>query len=181
MKKMACMIGVVVLGLVLVGGFSPTQTKAQGPTPNPKAGPGRESLPGLLVTPVPQEENMIFPAEGRITVIIQLESAPLGEATLDAAGEELSSADFLARINAERAQLRQQQNSLIGVLTAPPYNGRVIGTTLLASNTIILEVDASLIQQIQALPGVAAVRPERIGTLDDSSPSVGPSFGPHLD
>ncbi len=170
----------LVLGGLL--GISPAFTLAQDPgrTITPKALTG-EAAPDLTLA-TPAEVPMIPPLSGNVVVIIQLASAPLADVGRQALREGLPLPQMLDRIRDERIVLEQEHQLLIDLLTAPPYNARLVATTLLVSNTLAVEVDARWIDTIRTLPGVLTVRPERQGQLDlpPQQPGRPPGFGPRL-
>lgn len=121
---------------------------------------------------------------GPATVIIQLAHPPLTitfQQTLQTTG---SVEQAVLAVRNRRLQIDNAQQTLIERLTAPPFNARFVSATAVVSNTVIVVVDASFIPEIQELPGVVAVRRDRIATLDDTNPPPPPgepSLGPVLD
>jgi hypothetical protein len=173
--------------LLVLGGLlsvTPTFSTAQGPgrTITPKAFTEDEAPDLTLVTPA-AEVTMIPPLTGTVIVMVQLASSPLAEVGRQALREGLTLPEVLDRMRDERAALQNEQQTLVDRLTAPPYNARLVATTLLVSNTVVVEVDAQWIDAIRTLPGVLTARPERPGQLDPSmhEPGRPPGFGPHLD
>lgn len=171
------------VGASSLSGFAPPST-AQGPffrTVTPKAFiPGDVPHP-VPLTPLPGGMSN-HPAEGPVMVIVQLDTEPLAAVGEQAIQAGLPLPEVLAQMRDQRARVQDQQRQLIEILTASPYNARLIGTTFITSNTVIIEVDASLIDQIRGLPGVTGVRPDRIGQLDSlpQAPVRPPGFGPRL-
>jgi hypothetical protein len=185
MKITVCALFVCILLASGLFSLSPRVSMAQGVvqhTITPKAFLEDEPPDLLILTPM-REETLSYPSTGLVTVIIQLDSAPLAVSIQQVMAENLPHLQFLGEIRARSTQIRQQQQELIGLLMAPPYNARLIGTTYITSNTIIVEIDVTLIDQINTLSGVASVKPDRIGQLDESvsPPGRPPHFGPKLD
>lgn len=122
-------------------------------------------------------------------VIVQLDAPPLVEVFQQAYQATNSLSDALAAMRSEQKAHNTLRQTVIAQLTAPPFNARMISATSIVSNTLIIDVDASLIPQITALPGVLAARIDRTGQLHDStqspnqpnSPIQPPGFGPVLD
>ncbi len=147
--------------------------------------------PGPLVLPPPPGVTASAPLaipEGPAVIVIQLAQPSLLEAVPGVMQDAATVEEGLDLLRTERARLFASQQALIVQLTAPPYHARILGTTILLSNTIIVEVDALLIPQIQQLPNVARVRIDRIGQLhtqppgDGTPPPLGqPGLGPVLD
>lgn len=160
----------------------PTPARPQRPGGAP-AGPF--IVPGQpQVTPPAPEQT----PEGPVMVMIQLTAPALLQTLPDIMDEAPTVEAGLDMLRTERARLESIQQALIAQLTAPPYNARILATTVLLSNTIIVEVDAQMIAQIQQLPEVARVRRDRIGQLHTSPPDGGspppigqPGLGPVLD
>ncbi len=69
----------------------------------------------------------------------------------------------LAAAQTERIQTAQQ--ALIPLLTAPPINATVTGSTQQVMNAIMIVVDVSQLDAIRQLPGVVSVQLMRIGEL----------------
>ena len=108
----------------------------------------------------------MLPNEGLVEVLVVLQDPPaarvynLFRQTLwcsDAA------AGSLAAAQAER--IRAAQQALIPLLTAPPINATVTGSTQQVMNSIMILVDSSQLDAIRQLPGVVAVQVLRIGEL----------------
>lgn len=182
------LLGCGLLGLLLAATMllaRPGRTAAQGRPPGtvtPRAMPDGGPPGEFPVTPGPAESPLLAP-EGPTTVIIELDAEPVAAVIAATFGETGSIAAAAEAGRSQRTVIRQRQADLIAVLTAPPFEARLIGTTDLASVTVIVVVDASLIEPIEALPGVRRARPERTGTLDGPSvrpPGVRPGFGPTL-
>jgi hypothetical protein len=109
---------------------------------------------------------------GQVTVIITLEGmsgaeafARVREAT-PGLGE--NAARWVAQMQALRNRLAHRQ--IVAVLRSPPIEATVIGQTFMASNTIVVLVDASRVPLIRALPGVRSVMISVPATLDGSPP-----------
>lgn len=185
----ALVIAALLLGISsVVLSMQPPQVTvlaAPQPTVPPKldlkgADPGSFTMPSHISPP-----DAPFPGPvltGPTVAIIQLTTPPLVTAFQQALRDTPSLSETLAMVRAAQANMNSIRQALIAQLTVPPFNARLISTTSIVTNTIIVEVDASLLPQIGTLPGVLTVRAERTGQLDDSShqPPGGPSFGPVL-
>lgn len=162
-----------------------TVLAAPQPTVPPKldlkgANPGQFTMPSQTNPP-----DAPFPGPvltGPTVAIVQLHAPPLATTFQQALRDTPSLNEALAIVRAAQANMNSTKQALIAQLTAPPFNARLISTTSIVTSTIIVEVDASLLPQIGALPGVQAVRAERTGQLDNPShqPPGGPGFGPVL-
>ncbi len=197
MNKIAA-LGVIVVFLV-VGSIAlstimiPVSAQAA-PQSTPPAKPNVHGggLPANVSPQIsaPQTDPSIPLLEGQAMVIVQLDALPLAAIFQQAYQETNSYGDAMEAMRSGRKTLNDFRQSLIAQLTAPPFNARIISATSIVSNTLIIEVDASLIPQISALPGVLSARTDRIGQLSRESQSPGqpnvpdlrqPGFGPVLD
>lgn len=190
MSKLAALsITVLLLGISSgVLSMQPPQVTilaAPQPTVPPKldlkgADPDQFTMPSHISPP-----DAPFPGPvltGPTVAIIQLNTPPLVTTFQQALRDTPALSEALVIVRAAQADINSTRQTLIARLTAPPFNARLISTTSIVTNTIIVEVDASLLPQIGALPGVQAVRAERTGQLDDPPQQApgGPSFGPVL-
>lgn len=162
-------------------------------TPPAKPNFGNGGLPSSGNSPqfaVPDTKPDITLPEGQAMVIVQLDSPPLVEIFQQAYQDTNSLSDALTTMRNEQKTLNNLRQSLIAQLTAPPFNAQIISATSLVSNTLMIDVDVSLIPLINELPGVLRARIDRIGQLDsgEQSPSqpnspanLRPGFGPVLD
>lgn len=87
--------------------------------------------------------------EGIVTLIVTLDGAP--------ALRRVRGVEFSQQV----LNLHKQQDNLINILTAEPYNVTLIGRLTLSANALIITVDASWIESIEELEGVASVRMDR--------------------
>lgn len=197
MNKIAALIGIVVflmVGSVALSTIVMPVSAQAAPQSTPPAKPNFRGggLPANVAPQpsAPQTDPSIPFSEGQAMVIVQLDTPPLAAIFQQAYQETNSLSDAMEAMRAERKTLDAFRQSLIAQLIAPPFSARIISTTSIVSNTLIIEVDTSLIPQISDLPGVLSARTDRIGQLDNGSHSPGqpnvpdlrqPGFGPVLD
>lgn len=170
-----CLLGTAVTGTILSA-----EEPLQPPRPTrPDRTPGGLELPAQPAQPTPPASF----GPGLTQVTLQLQAAPLAAIFQRALRDGRTLPEALQAVRLHRAEAERARQALIAILVAPPFNARIIGSTMLASHTLIVEVDAALIPQIRALPGVLAVHRDQIVPLDgDSAPAPpgGPSLGPVL-
>jgi subtilisin family serine protease len=113
---------------------------------------------------------------GPVTVIVRLKDAPLAVANGDGykqAARAGAPRATTAQQQAHLAQLSQAQSSFVGQASA--LGAREVARFSRALNAVAMEVDASQINSLAALPGVVSVRPARNYELDlsETVPYIG--------
>ncbi|MCD4685581.1 MAG: S8 family serine peptidase, partial [Anaerolineae bacterium] len=111
-----------------------------------------------------------------ITAVIVLEGAPAGEVRASYSAPESAAAN---QAGMSRAQaIRASQASLSATLTAS-FNIQTVGHLVNLTNGLIVNMDASQIDAVRAMPGVVDVVPDQIGYLDNANsvPFIGAPTG----
>ena len=113
-------------------------------------------------------------ASGKIEIVIQLSGRPLALAN-GANSKRLGGAMTPAQQSAHSRGIRESQSGTMGKIAA--MGGREVARVRIAYNALIVEVDASRIASIVAMPEVMSVRPVGQYELDLSNtvPYVGAS------
>lgn len=127
----------------------------------------------FLATLPPLPSDRFAPQSGTITALIELEGRAAALAAEGFADPRSPGAnDAIDRAAAEN---RRVQADFQRALTSQFGSVRVLGNLTALTNAVVVEVDASQLSAIEALPGVRRVIPDQIGTLDnaDSVPFVG--------
>ncbi|MFN8449355.1 MAG: S8 family serine peptidase [Anaerolineae bacterium] len=116
-------------------------------------------------------QNTPRPNAGTITAWVLLERAPALSSLAPGASLSGSSA---AAVQSAAATIQASQRALQASLTSLG-NIQVTGSLRFTENALIVRMDASKIAAIEALPGVLAVVPDQVGTLDNahSVPFIG--------
>ncbi|MFN8565791.1 MAG: S8 family serine peptidase, partial [Anaerolineae bacterium] len=116
-------------------------------------------------------QNNPRPNSGTITAWVLLERAPALSSLAPGASLSGSSA---AAVQSAAATIQASQRALQASLTSLG-NIQVTGSLRFTENALIVRMDASKIAAIEALPGVLAVVPDQVGTLDNahSVPFIG--------
>lgn len=173
-----CLLGMAFTGAILRAEDPLQPPRPARPTPGDRT-PGGFDLPAPLPAVTPPAQL----GPGLVQVTIQLELPPLGAVMQAALQSSSTLPEALQIVREHRAQAERARQALIAILVAPPYHARILGSTVIVSHTLIVELDSALIPQVRALPGVRAVRPDRIVPLDGGAapaPPGGPSLGPVL-
>ncbi len=185
---LALTLGLLIASTVLLWSVAPKSTHAAPHlVPSPKFVPGGSPPQTFQLTPQFVAPPPGAPGDvpiGPTTVIIQLVHPPLVVTFQQTLQDTGSVEQAILAVRDQRSQIDNAHQVLIEQLIAPPFNARYITATVLVTNTVIVEVDASFIPQIRELPGVIAVRRDRVATLDETDPpsALGePGLGPVLD
>jgi hypothetical protein len=120
----------------------------------------------------------VLPQTGVIQVLVELSDPPAARAYVvakDVLGLSEATANRMAQ--AQMARIEAAQQALLPYLTGPEIQAVIIDRVQRAINGIMIEVDASKLDQIRQLPGVVSIQHLRIGTLTDPADS-GPALGP---
>ena len=111
-------------------------------------------------------DDLVRPVSGPITALIlfnrasALEQVPAAQT----GAQPLSNSTVSAQVAQQSRGLEAAQSAYKWLLQRG-YNLRVIGDLTLTANGIIVQMDASDIESIEALPGVAQVIPDQIGEI----------------
>lgn len=127
----------------------------------------------FLATLPPLPSDRFGPQSGTITALVELEGRAAALAAEGFADPRSPGAnDAIDRAAAEN---RRVQADFQRALTSQFGSVRVLGNLTALTNAVVVEMDASQISAIEALPGVRRVIPDQLGTLDnaDSVPFVG--------
>lgn len=112
------------------------------------------------------ERLLNVPTEGQITAVIWLEGDPAAKRSAAYTNPNSAAANNAARQQA--LALRAAQGGFRAELAAK-FAIETIGQTTYLSNTLIVSMDASQIDEVKKLPGVRDVFPDQIGYLDNSN------------
>lgn len=168
-----CFVSIMVLIAVSFGLVASPATYAQGPggtpvkhTPVPggitKQYQGAELADGIINPPL----------TGPITAVVVLEGAAAGEVRGNFGAPESPAANQAGMNRVQ--ELRAAQASLSANLAAN-FNIQTVAHLVNLTNGLVVNMDASQIDAVKALPGVADVVPDQIGYLDNgnSVPFIG--------
>jgi subtilisin family serine protease len=161
--RTAAAVGTATAVLLLVAAPSGAQTR---PSDHPLA------LPDDLTNAVTLVEPSLLSATGTVTVSLELADPPLAEAVGENAkqdGAELSPAQQRSHV----AALASRQQSVLD--RAEALGADEVITTQVASNLVVLEVDAAQVIELAQLPGVTEVLPVTDFELDlsETVPHIG--------
>jgi subtilisin family serine protease len=161
--RTAAAVGTATAVLLLVAAPSGAQTR---PSDHPLA------LPDDLTNAVTLVEPSLLSATGTVTVSLELADPPLAEAVGENAkqdGAELSPAQQRSHVVA----LASRQQSVLD--RAEALGADEVITTQVASNLVVLEVDAAQVIELAQLPGVTQVLPVTDFELDlsETVPHIG--------
>lgn len=112
----------------------------------------------------------VQPKSGPITAMIVLNSSP-ALASIPAGGQlqnfQGAVQDSVRNIRAQQADLASRLSRIEGV--------RMVGAMRLSANALVVNMDASMIDAVKALPNVREVIPDQFGYLDNANsvPSIG--------
>ncbi len=115
-------------------------------------------------------ESAVSPGTPIYIITLDLPSAAEVGATLRKSSIPENIVDALVQV--EVARLKALQERLIAQLTAPEIAATFVGQTQLTSNMLFIQVDASKLDLIRALPGVASVTMSK--PMRQNLPSTGP-------
>lgn len=122
--------------------------------PFPVADAGALALqPGDEIVEVAPELAQV---SGPVKVVVRLADAPVAVA-VGRNAKQVGASLSPARQRSYNQNLTNKQNALLAQIAA--LGGVPVARTTIASNTVIVEIDASVLDQVAALPGVTAVRP----------------------
>jgi len=159
-------LGSMILGAVLAAPFPAFTQTANVISANPK----RLAVPDR--TPLRRIDPSLRKAVGPVDVVVQLSEAPLALANGENArrvGGLLSRGQQVAHSQ----RIRQKQDDVLGKVLA--LGGKEIARVRIAYNAAIVRIDASKLESIAGLPGVAGIH--RVVdykiNLDDTVPYVG--------
>ncbi len=141
------MLGLLIISAVLLWSIAPKSTHAA-----PRLGPSPKFVPGdrppqtfqltpQFVAPPPGAPGNV--PVGLTTLIIQLAHPPLAVIFQQTMQDTGSIEQAVLTVRDQRSQINNAHQVLIEQLIAPPFNARYITATVLVTNTVIVEVDAS--------------------------------------
>jgi subtilisin family serine protease len=115
-----------------------------------------------------QAINFDVGARGIVTALVRLEGAPAAQAYVAAGGVEAEGAQLAAAAQAAAVAsdaLVAQQEAL-GATMEASYGATVVDHLTILTNAMIVNVDASQLDELRALPGVVEVIQDQIFTMD---------------
>lgn len=117
------------------------------------------------VSAATSDEFPLVPESGPISAVILLDGQPAGEISASYADPTSFAAQSAA--NKQASSLLGSHQLMTKTLTST-LNIDVIGELLYLSNGLVVNMDASQIDQVKALPGVKAVIPDQVLELENS-------------
>lgn len=122
-----------------------------------------------------QVDKQLAAMRGPTKIVIELASVPTTETFVTAQAAGASAAQATAQAQRQLAAINAAQQTLERALTASAISARLIWSTQRVFNGFAVQVDASKIAQIRALPGVEEVYPLTEKRLDNafSVPLIG--------
>jgi len=165
-KRPFFLIGVlaVLVSLLPLGGLTRAQEPVQ-PAPSTIRRERPQVDPELRL----QLQRELGAMKGPSKVVIELSDQATTQTFASAQASGASAAQATARAQAQLATVNAAQQTLQRTLTAPAIGAQVIYRTQRVLNAVAVRVDATKLQQIQALPGVKAVYPLVSKRLDNST------------
>lgn len=169
--RLAAAVGTATAVLLLVAAPSGAQARPASPGSDPDQ-PADLALPGELATPQTVVEPSLLSATGSVTVSVELSDPSLSEAV----GEDaMQQGPALSRPEQRRhvAELAQRQQRFLDRVSS--LGVAEVATTQVASNLVVVAVDASQVPELARAPGVTAVRPVADYQLDlsETVPHIG--------